>query len=247
MKALLSLLFALLIANCSFSQDWKTASLDEVKQVLTNCAGNYRTENYALSFEQTIFKDAANPTAEVIKTSGLLLRGKGKQYRSEQQGKLIIQTNDIKMMVDTAQQVVGIIQPDTLFDVIQIDQLVNNYGWTNMTCLSRTSGSATTYQLSGPGLSIYERMELTINRKTGFVTDMVLYFVPQNYFSEATGDETEEHPKIVIHYSGTQKLTPEQQRMFDISPWLKKDHDTYQLITSAASFTLQDYRYHEQH
>lgn len=246
MKKLLSLLLVLLVANCGFSQDWKVSSVEEVKQALTNCAKHYRAENYALSFEQTIFKDAANPT-DLIKTSGLLLRGKGKQYRSEQAGKLIIQTNDIKMMVDTAQQVVGIIQPDTLFDVIQMDQLLSNYGWTDMICLSRINGSATTYQLSGPGLAIYERMELTIDRKTGFLTDMVLYFVPQNYFSESTGDETQEHPKIVIHYSNTKKLTPEQQRLFDLSQWLTKDHDTYQLITSKASFTLQDYRYHEQH
>ncbi|MES2557360.1 MAG: hypothetical protein V4604_14495 [Bacteroidota bacterium] len=247
MKTGLAFLFVLLVANCGFSQDWKASSVEEVKQVLTNCAKHYRAENYALSFEQTTYKDAANPTAEVIKTSGLLLRGKGKQYRSEQQGKLIIQTNDIKMIVDTSQQVVGIIQPDTLFDVIQMDQLLGNYGWTGMTCLSRTSGSTTTFQLSGPGLAIYQSMELTIDQKTGFLTDMVLYFVPQNYFSESTDDETQEHPKIVIHYSGTKKLTTEQQRMFDLSFWLTKDHDTYQLIASKASFTLQDYRYHEQH
>ncbi|HLP53383.1 MAG TPA: hypothetical protein VK151_00050 [Fluviicola sp.] len=246
MKALFSLLFVILGANFGFSQDWKITSVEEVKQALTNCASHYRAENYALSFEQTIFKDAKNPT-DVIKTSGLLLRGKGKQYRSEQPGKLIIQNNDIKMIVDTAQQVVGIIQPDTLFDVIQMDQLLTHYGWTNMTCLSRVSGSATTYQLSGPGLAIYECMELTINSKTGLLTDMVLYFVPQNYFSESVDDETMEHPKIVIRYSETKKLTSEQQRLLDLSQWLTKDRDTYTLNTSKASFTLQDYRYHEQH
>jgi hypothetical protein len=246
MKTLYSIILLFVIAGNCFSQDWKTTSVDEVKKMLSDCSKHYRTENYSIAFEQLIYKDEVNPN-DVIKTSGTLLRGKGKQYRSEQQGKLIIQTNDIKMMVDTAQQIVGIIQPDTLFDVIQLDQLLNNYGWTEMVCQSRTAGTATTFQLSGPGLAIYQRMEFTIDQKTGFLTDMVLYFVPQNYFSESTDDETLEHPKIVIHYAAIKKLTSEQQRMFDVSQWLTKDHDTYQLIASKATFTLQDYRYHEQH
>jgi hypothetical protein len=244
MRTFLILLLSALLSLEVFAQDWKTVSTDEVKKALTVCASRYRSENYAIRFEQTLFKDAGK-SDDVVKSTGTLLRGKGRQYRSEQGGQLIIQTNDIKLLIDSAQQIIGIIQPDTLFDLINVELLLHHQGWDQLTCRSTVSGKAIIYQLTGPGLSIYQSMELTIDQKTGYLNSLTLYFAAQNYFSESTGDETIEQPKVVIHYSLPTPLTVQQLKLFDVSAWVQKEKNTYQTTTASQGYTLQDYRYTE--
>lgn len=239
MRTLLYILL-LTVALPAFGQDWKPAATQELKAALGKCSELYRAENYSLQFRMDLYKNAGSN--DVVTTKGSLIRGKGKQYRSEQPGKLIIQTEAIKLMVDSAQQVAGIIRPDTLFDAVELDQLLGNLSWESLTVSFRSTDREKCYLVSGPGLATYESIEFRLDTKTGYLTGMTLSFQPFNYFSELPSDETVEKPKAVVTYSVPKKITAEQQKLLDVSSWIEKKGDRYELVSSRSAFRLEDYR-----
>lgn len=244
-------LFILLFFACSFglcAQEWQQTSTETLKAILEKNARRFRSENYVLTFQTSIYKDLLSTETVTVDKQGMIIRGTGKSYRSDQGEQILLQNAEVKLLIDTSRHIIGLMPPDTLFDVIQTQQLLQNKGWERLVCETTTVKGKNVYRLSGESLEAYEYIELAFNNESGELLSMVLFFRPYNYFSDHIEDQTVEQPRIEIRYSAGGRLTDAHRKLLDLNEWVHKTTGSnYELSASKGSYRLEDYRITKSH
>ncbi len=230
------------ISRLCFAQEWKTADMNRLKADLSLVSSSSRAANYSLSFERKIYTNY-NDSVPMSSEKGVFVKGIGKEYTTENSGQLIVQTERIKMVVDTAKHLIILQKPDTLFDPMNVEELFIKKGMDNTFTMSEDE-QVTKYQIAnkkktGGNLA----SEIWINKSTKTVQKIVIYFVASNYFSESVDDETAEMPMVTVSFEQPESIA-KNNTFFEINKWVTEKNDTYELNSSLSSqFELQDIRY----
>lgn len=232
------LVTALLSLSTGFSQ--KEISAEIFIKALSEAGKNYRIEGYSLTYSQNIFLNPTDAQA-FFSGKGKFFRGKGLEYRTESKGQLTVQTNEIRMVLDSANRLVLLFEPDSLFS--PIEQLNESKLWTNAVFFVTQSDGMKKYKIEYniEGYE-YKSMEYWLDTKSGMVRKMLLQMNPGNFQSQSLEDESLENPLIVIDYEVLQKGKL-AGREFLLAAYLSRDQEgKYTLTATMEGFVLDDLR-----
>ena len=237
---LLTWVFFLGITFVSVSQDWKEISRDAFQDMLRKCSEQNRLENYFFTFTSEVYANPADATP-ISSSRGKLFHGKGVEYRLETSNQLLIQTSEVKMIIDSLEKTVFLMKPDTLFDQVNLDLLFASDDFRSASCLYRSEGNFHQYRILFP-TGAYEMVEIWMDRSTSRIRRIAFYLTTSNYLSGQLEDETQERPYVVMEYfqPETFKAT---SGYFKLDPWLEKKGGTYHLRFDHSFFVLEDLRF----
>jgi len=241
MRHLLLYLVAVIPA-AAFSQEWRTVEMAVVKKELLAVSETFRKTDFSVEFERSIFRHYSDPQP-MTSSKGFFARGKGKEYSSVSGGQQVIQTNVIKMVVDSAQKLIILTEPDTLFSPVDLSGLADQ--WENYKFQRYESATDINYRITKKTReSSGESMEIRIDKRTNQLVKFIMYMTPGNYFSESIDDETSEVPMIVVEYESRKSLIADKQPALELTKWVSVQNDSYTLIPSLAdNYRFEDLRY----
>lgn len=233
------ILFVLLFAANSYSQEWQPVSHEAFREVLTRCGAQNNKENYSLNFKRSVYAHATD-TKPVASSSGKLLRGKGKEYRLESENQLLIQNGDVKMVIDSTEKLILLMKPDTLFSQVSPEQMFEKEDFKTSTFSCQKTASTNKYRVSfEQGTSAYQHIDLTMDAKTNAILKVEFKLVAGNYISNDFEDQTQEEPRVVVEYG--QMVSLKSGSHFDLTTWVKRSGDKYELQPQI-KYTLDDLR-----
>jgi|GEM_PF-6997481 len=232
----------------SNAQVWKDADLELVKKDLLASSETFRSPDFSVEFERSIFRHYAD-LKPMSTSKGMFIRGKGKEYSSVSDGQVVIQTNTIKMVVDTAQNLIILVNPDTLFNPVNMTLLTQSDQWENYTFKRSETDQQISYQMlrRNKQSSAGPTLEIRIDKRTKQLSKIVVYMAAGNYFSETIDDDTQELPMVVVEYKQRKAGAPSPVA-FDLGKWVSVTNDTYTLNPSmVGKYRLEDLRYNPNH
>lgn len=224
----------------AFSQKWEDISNARFREAMTRCGMQNNKENYSLDFNRQVFANARD-AQPVSSSSGRLIRGKGKEYRLESEKQLLIQTKDIKMVIDSSESLILLLKPDTLFDQVNPEKWLSEQDLSSARFFSQTAGNAIRYKIEfKAGTSVYQNFILTLDSRTYAIAKAEFTLFAANYLSSDPEDISAEEPRIVVTY---EKAVPlgSSKAYFDLSRWLRRSGNDYQLQPQI-TYTLDDLR-----
>lgn len=231
--------FVLLCGHC-FSQEWKPVAADAFKEVMKQCSAQNNKDYYSLEFKRLVYANSTD-LKPVSSSTGKLVRGKGKEYRLESENQLLIQTSDVKMVIDSSEKLVLLMKPDTLFDQISPDRMFTGQDFATSKFFQYKAGNVHQYKIQfAAGVSPYQYMVLFLDAKTHAVLKIEFKLVAGNYMSNDFEDESTEEPRLVVEYKPAVALKA-NGGYFDLSRWLKRSGDKYELLPGTG-YTLDDLR-----
>lgn len=238
MKNLITCLL-IFLAGFSIGQE-KTISSSEFLAAFEPVSKGYMAENYQLSFEQIIYLNPGD-AKPYYDAKGKFFRGKGEEYRMEFPGQITIQNKDIKMVIDSANLVVLLFKPDTVFSPVDISKIQLDGIWNEATFKVSSNASVKKYKVDFNLESYqYKSAEYWVDTKTNRIQKMIFLMNPGNYFSDVQNDESQESPSIVMTYGASAvKMTG---REFQVGDFLVEKNGSYSLVPEIKGFVLDDLR-----
>jgi hypothetical protein len=198
-------------------------------------------EMTSIKFKKDVFQDAM--TNKLIESgSGILYKGKGLNYKMINNGLLIVQSDQISLVVDSATNIVQINSVDSSLKISNFlanfpTALLDNYEFEKIE-------NPSFFVLKVTNLKTDEgTMEFYFHTKTKMLYKFVMTFPPANYFSEELDDETIETPSVVMVYEPIQTLK-QGEVSFDHSPYVTlNENGKFVLTEKMAGYELIDTRY----
>lgn len=214
---------------------------EEFRKVFNAVSKGYSTESYQLGFEHEIFLKPGD-TQPFYTSRGRFLRGKGRQYRTESPGQLTIQDEKIKMVIDSANRLVLLFKPDTLYSPMLLSHMDQSPVWRKASYRSDRQGELERYTVFFNERYEYESIEYLVNPKTNRLQELVMHLQPGDYYNDQKEEESQsESPRIVIRYgTPSGKLTGKE---FQTQPFLSEKDGKYVLTDYMKGFVLDDLRY----
>lgn len=243
MKQLLVLVLIGLSAGLR-AQQWEKVTTPEVQQMLKRLGEQQRSTNYRLTYTRVLYRDYRD-TIPATSDRGRFARGTGKCYRSEGAGQLVIQTDVLRMVVDSVNQLVVLTKPDSIFQAINMEAIMGTITWEDYTCSRMITVRETRYELASkqPGKMV---LQFWSDKKTGLLTHVEILLPPGNYSSESMDDATLEIPRMVMNYSLPESYSRPAE--FDLGNWLLPSGNHYKLHPSVPKdYRLEDLRYNPEH
>ncbi len=239
LRILQLVLTAMLFFGNGYAQEWQVVSQEAFKEVMAKGSAQNNRENYSLEFKRSVYANATDPKP-ISFSAGRLLRGKGKEYRLESENQLLIQNGDVKMVIDSAEKLILLMKPDTLFDQVSPEKMFEKGDFKSSQFFHQKAGTTNKYRIQfEAGTSAYQNMEFTLDAKTNAVLKVEFKLVAGNYVSNDFEDHTEEEPRVVVEYKPMTTL--KSGGAFDLTPWLKRSGEKYELQPQI-NFTLDDLR-----
>lgn len=233
---------ACLVSLHGLTQEWKGLGKDAFAKVIQPISQVSRAENQKVYFDRFFFEEMTKGTPD-SKESGMFYRGIKNQYRTENNAVTTIQSNDIKVTIDTVQKVILIAKSDSLFNQADFSQNIEKMMNQIDTIYQTSNGKVNKYQLLFNDFSTnFSGIEIHVADKTFQLLEVSIFYRPSNYFSESMDDETIEQPKIVMKYSGYEQISGKNQ-FFTWSKWLIDDKKgRFQIKPEYAHYELIDTR-----
>lgn len=235
----LLLLLIVGLSTCAFAQKWEITAPEEAKAVLMKMGEQHRMANYKLTFDFNFYRDVKD-SIPLMTDKGRFVRGSGNCYRSERTGELVIQTEAMRMVVDSNNRLVVLTKPDTLFKVIDIQSYTKAINWANYICTRMTTAKETRYELA-PKTPGEIALQLWVDKKTGELIHVELLLPKGNYSSQEMNDASQEMPRIVMNYSIPAAYNRPAE--FDLGTWLTPLGSHFKLNPSMPEdYRLEDLR-----
>lgn len=237
----LTLLLSGFLENKIFAQTRTVLSSAEFSKEVAPIRSMMNKEMTFIKFKKDIFQDVA--TNKLIESSsGILYKGKGLNYKMINNGLLVLQTDKINLVVDSAANIVQINSVDSSLKISNFladfpTTVLDNYEFEKIV-------NPTFFVLKATAVKTDEgTMEFYFHSKTKMLYKFILTFPPANYFSEELDDETIETPSVVMIYEPIQTLKP-GDGSFDYSPYVKlNENGKFVLTEKMTAYELIDTRY----
>lgn len=237
----LTLVLSGFLRNELFAQTRTVLSSSEFSKEVAPIRNMMNKEMTFIRFKKDVFQDAA--TNKLIQSSsGILYKGTGLNYKMIDNGLLVIQSDKINLVVDSAANIVQINSVDSSLKISNFladfpTGLLDNYEFEKIV-------NPTFFVLKATAVKTNEgTMEFYFHAKTKMFYKFILTFPPANYFSEELDDETVETPSVVMIYEPLQSLKS-RDVSFDYSPYIKlNENGKFVLTEKMAGYELIDTRY----
>lgn len=243
MKLIIALVFLLVesFGTEVFAQTHTVLSSAEFTKEVAPIRTMMNKEMTFVKFKRDVFQDVK--TNKLIESSsGILYKGKGLNYKMVNNGLLIVQSDKISLVVDSAANIVQINSVDSSLKTSNFladfpSALLDNYEFEKIE-------SPSFFVLKLTAIKTNEgTMEFYFHSKTKMLYKFVTTFPPANYFSEELDDETLETPSVVMVYEPMQTLR-QNDVSFDYSPYVKlNENGKFVLTEKMAGYELIDTRY----
>ena len=198
-------------------------------------------ENVSIRFKKEIYEDV-NSKVVVESSAGMLCRGKNITYKMVNDGLVVVQTDELKVIVDSVNMLIqlgevenGLKSIDFLGDMPL--EMLNNYDLEKITYPNYFVLKAI------PKNADDAIMEMFINNKDKALYKLVVIMPPANYFSESMSDETLESPYVTIVYEPLQ-IVKNALEIITYQPYIIKNQSgKYELTPAFSGYQLHDSRY----
>lgn len=213
----------------------------EFSKVIAPSRSLMNRENISIRFKKEIFEDV-NSKVLVESSTGIICRGKDITYKMVNDGLVVVQTDELKVIVDSVNMLIQLGEVES--ELKSVDFL----GDLPLTMLDNYELEKTTYQnhyvlKASPKNADDAIMEMFINNKDKSLYKLVVTMQPANYFSESLSDETLESPCIIIVYEPIQTIK-NAESMITYQPYiLKNQSGKYELTPAFSAYQLHDSRY----
>lgn len=234
----------ILFVSTSFCQEFKKISSQEFLTAfehVTEAYGDY----FQLNYQQEIFLNSTD-TVPYYLSKGLYQKGSGNEYKNSTNGQFTVQTSELKIVVDSLEQEVYLLKPDTLLN----SSFITPFGFEQMfgdftqIYLSENK-TIETYKVVFENSDFeYEFVEIKLTKKTDQFLQIKIQLRAANYYAEALEDAVQESPLIVISYSPI-KSKSLSATDFQLQNYLSVEGGKYSLRNNWSDFTLHDLRYRE--
>ena len=233
------LLAILVVANSGFAQNqWEPAEkevLEKKVQAVSRFFGD--EEAYRVEVRMSSYKGHLAVTPHDVAEG--YIKKVGKNTCVSSLGMVTVQDGILKVMVDTANRIIGIYEANKAFykGMIDLENLRFEGGGN---CFSRSSKKATSYRMEMPGSSPLERIEFTVDHKN-FLSDWTLFYAREVEEENASGTVSRAKPKLGIEYrlSTTAPLLHAEER---VDHYISIKGDKVIAKGSYRSFELVDFR-----
>lgn len=198
-------------------------------------------ENISIRFKKEIFEDV-NSKVLLESSTGMVCRGKDINYKMMNDGLVVVQTDELKVIVDSVNMLIQLGEVES--ELKSIDFL----GDLPLNMLDNYELEKTTYPnhfvfKASPKNADDAIMEMFINNKDKSLYKLVVTMQPANYFSESLSDETLESPYVTIVYEPLQTIK-NAEAMITYQPYIQKNQSgKYELTPAFSAYQLHDSRY----
>lgn len=198
-------------------------------------------ENVSIRFKKEIFEDVQSKVL-MESSAGMVCRGKDITYKMVNDGLVVVQTDELKVIVDSVNMLIQLGEVES--ELKSIDFL----GDLPLNMLDNYELEKTTYPnhfvlKASPKNADDAIMEMFINNKDKALYKLVVTMQPANYFSESLSDETLESPYVTIVYEPLQTIK-NAEAIITYQPYiLKNQSGNYELTPAFSAYQLHDSRY----
>lgn len=240
---ILFLLSIFSIVGWNFAQEFKEISSESFVKEMTEIVRTMNKDNFKMTFKKEIYKDKV--TNELIaSTTGYMMHGTGLIYRSQSDGILVIQTDKLNVVIDSAALVVQLSKPDTSFNPAKAMANFNEESLKQFKLYKALAKGYTVYRVMpenlGEGI-----IEYYVKENGASIYKMIITYPPANYFSENLDDETLEEPYAILIYEPIKALTEQERKtVFNLDEILVPiEGGRYMLNDNYKQYELYDSRY----
>ncbi len=238
MRILISHILILLLSVSFCKAQQKNISLKEMTAIMQKTNSIYTQKEYCIALEVYTYKGhyAAIPEDQ---SKGFILK---KDNITEQYINHVysIQNNTLKLMIDSAENIVGISYPDNeSFSFTPDNDFIDKYNRyvTNITLTNHENGKQIIDIKYKEGLP-YEKISIKLNNS--FAEEVIFYYADKIEYEGKDGRLLEEKPKLRV---GLKKLSSKKKLKFNINEIAYKNGNNYQLSEKFKNFQLIDFRY----
>lgn len=240
MKTYLSILFCIAV-GCCFGQTGKVISAKEFNEEMTPVLAQLNKNNIVLKFKKETYSDVKS-TSPIESVNGVIYRGSGLSYKMVVGGVTVIQTEELSIYIDSAQQVVQVNDIDSSMKALNMvnsftQEMLVNYD------LEKTSNGSFTILKASPKTFDEGIMEFYIDPKKKVLYKLVISMPPANYFMENDDDETIESPFVSVIYEPIVPMKKNEVSFSETSILKKDKEDHLSLTTTMAGYQLHDGRF----
>jgi hypothetical protein len=241
MKRYTALCMAFLCFGKFHAQEYTDLSKELFLKEMRPVIEKMSQSNSKLTFRKEIFKDVHSN--ELISSSkGVIYSGTGKSFRMESDGITIIQSDDIYVLIDSAEHIVQLAKPDSSFNPSASLANFKLEALSKFKLSSFQTDTYSSYKVVPENLS-EGIIEYQVDRKTNMLYRFKVSYPPANYFSEDLEDETLEEPYAVMVYEPLQKIK-NPEAVFDLSKIIvKQANGDYLLAEQMTNYELHDSRF----
>lgn len=237
-KLVLHITLLLLSASFCNAQE-KSISVDEMTEIMQKVNTIYKQNSYHIAIEISSYKGHYSLTPE-DHSKGFI--NKNNEWVEQYQlGIYSLQNKQLKVMVDSSENLVGITFPDSSFHQFSVidTSYINKYkkSITKITKEEFKSGVILLNIFYKTGLP-FEKVILRINQD--FIEEITLFYANEVEYEDDNSQLLKEKPKLRISF---RKLIPKTKNKFNLADIIYKVDKKYVLTDRFKNFELIDFRY----
>lgn len=236
-KNVFGLLLCLALSQVQ-AQTYRAVGMDVVQKEFANLSKAYNAENMELRYTKTMYPNIGDQLSATT-SKGVIYRGVGNQYRVEEPGTFLVQNQDLKMQVDSANQMVVISKNDSIFTSVQLEEMLEKIKEGAYSVLRKEENKLVYYQITpqnkAEGITV-----ICFNPSDGFIRSVQITLPTTNYYMDDLEDQTLETPSILMSYERPQKI--QDKNLFNLNQWLVLNQGKVELQPAFAAFKIHDSR-----
>jgi|GEM_PF-4609894 len=232
--------FFLLICCPLMAQQKGAVPYETALKELQAVALNYAGYDFRMDFVKKTYMDISNSEPMSVE-QGSISRGKGFEYRLEQNGSILVQNNSGKLIIDSAEMVVLLNPVDSIFNAVDMNAYFTKDVKDKYSFERKEEGAVVSYIITTANAA-EGTTTFTFGKSDFLLRSMKIVLPRSNYFNESLDDTTEESPLITITYSGFRSLKTTGADLFVFDQWITKVNNVYVLKQPMENFTLYDLR-----
>lgn len=237
-KLLLHIAFSLLMVSFCNAQE-KSISVDEMTELMQNVNNIYNQKEYHVAIEISSYKGHYSIIPE--DNSKGFIHKKNETVEQYQLGIYSLQNKQIKVMIDSTENIVGITYPDSTFSqTFAIDTgYVNKYknAITNVSKTENDNGVVLLNIFYKKGLP-FEKIYIRIHQD--FIEEITLFYANEIEYENDNSQLLKDKPKLKINF---RKMISNQKTKFNLTDIVYKVDKKYVLTDKFKNFELIDFRY----
>lgn len=240
MKNYLAIVFFTAMGWCS-GQTRTVISAKDFNDEMAPVMDQLNKDNIVLKFKKETFQDL-KATSPIESVNGVLYRGTGLSYKMIVGGVTVMQTEELSIYIDSAQQFVQVNDIDSTMKALNMvngftKEMLANYD------LEKTSGGSFTILKASPKTFDEGVMEFYIDPKKKVLYKLVINLPPANYIMEQEDDETIESPYVSVVYEPIVPLKKNEVSFSESAILVREPKNKLSLTTAMAGYQLHDGRY----
>lgn len=230
-----------MVFGSGFAQNVSAISAKQFSDEMAPALSQLNQSNIVMRFKKETFPDVKS-TSPIESVNGVIYRGTGMSYKMVLGGITILQTNELSIYIDSAQQVVQVNDIDSSMRALNMvnnftREMLENYD------LEKTVNGSFTILKAIPKTFDEGIMEFYLDQKKKTLYKLVISLPPANYFMEQEDDETIESPYVTVIYEPIVPMKKNEVSFSETAILTRDTNNHLTLTTAMAGYQLHDGRY----